>query len=109
MNFCFSVYVGADRPALKYLYKHINTGIISKWYEIGLELLESEDEVSLERISKDHSGDAEKCTAEMLKLWLATKPEASWNLLLMALEESHIKLSTLASTINAMLLKGMLT
>ena len=74
-----------------------------------MELLESEDEPLLERISEDHCGNAEKCTAEMLKLWLARKPEASWNLLLMALEESHIKLNTLASTINPMLLKGMLT
>ena len=72
-------------------------------------LLDPGDEVVLDTINKNHPGDADKCAAEMLKLWLARKPEASWNLLLMALKEPHIKLNYLASTINGMLLKGMFT
>ena len=69
----FNVYVGTDRPALKYLYKHVNIGITNKWYEIGVELLEPGDEVDLDTIKYNHPGDADKCAAEMLKLWLAKK------------------------------------
>ena len=103
------MYVGTDCPVLKYLYKHVKVGITNNWYEIGVELLDPGDEVVLDAISSTHHGDVDKCTAEMLKLWLARKPEASWNVLLMALKEPHIKLNTLASTINGMLLKGMFT
>ena len=109
LQFCLSVYVGTDRPALKYLYKHVKVGITSNWYQIGVELFDPGDEGALDVISNNHPGDVDKCTAEMLKLWLARKPEATWNVLLMALKEPHIKFNTLASTINGLLLKGMFT
>ena len=101
--------VGTDRPYLKYLYKHVKTGITSKWYDIGVELLDPGDEVDLDTINNNHPGDADKCTAVMLKLWLARKSEASWNVLLKALKEPHIKLYFLASSIDAMLFKGIFT
>ena len=103
------MYTGTDRPALKHLYAHVRGNIANDWYDIGVALLDPGDEVVLDTINKNHPGDADKCAAEMLKLWLARKPEASWNLLLMALKEPHIKLKYLASMINGMLLKGMFT
>ena len=109
LHFCLSVYVGTDHPLLKYLYKHVKVDITSNWYEIGVELFDLGDEGVLDAISNNHPGDVDKCTAEMLRLWLARKPEATWNVLLMVLKEPHIKLNALASTINAMLLKGMFT
>ena len=105
-NFCF---VGTDRPALKHLYAHVRGSIAKDWYDIGVALLDPGDEVVLDTINKNHPGDAEKCAAEMFKLWLARKPEASWNVLIMALQEPHIKLNALASTIDALLFKGMFT
>ena len=103
------MYTGTDRPALKHLYAHVRGNIANDWYDIGVALLDPGDEVVLDTINKNHPGDADKCAAEMLKLWLARKSEASWNLLLMALKEPHIKLNYLASTISGMLLKGMFT
>ena len=103
------IYIGTDRPALNYLYKYVKIGITNHWYEIGVELLDPGDEVVLDTINNNHPGDAGKCTAEMLKLWLARKPEATWKVLLKALKEPHIKLNFLASTINAMLFKGIFT
>ena len=47
-----------------------------------------------------------KCTAEMLQLQLARKPEASWGQLLEALKEDNIKLTALVSEIERMLSEG---
>ena len=68
-------------------------------YDIG-------DEAVLDAIKKNY-GDANKCAAEMLRLWLARKPEASWNQLLETLREPGIKLNALAAKIEGMLSKGM--
>ena len=84
-TFYICVCIGTDHPVLKYLYKHVKAGITNHWYEIGVELLDPGDEIVLDTISRNHPGDVDKCTAEMLKLWRERKPEASWNLLLTAL------------------------
>ena len=101
------MHVGTDHPALKYLYKYVKADIANNdWYEIGVELLDAGDEAVLDTIKDNHSGDANKCASEMLRLWLARKSEASWNQLLKALREPNIKLNTLATKIEKMLLKG---
>ena len=61
----------------------------------------------LNEIERDHSGDPNRCTAEMLKLWLNKKSDASWNQLIQAFRAPQIKLETLASKIEEMLSKGM--
>ena len=101
-----SIYVGTDCPALKYLYRHVKPGITNKWLEIGMELFDPGDETVLYTIASNNPGNADNCTAEMLRLWVE-KPTASWDLLLMALKKPHIKLNTLASTIDGLLVKGM--
>ena len=98
---------GTERPALKYLYAHVRDNIANDWYDIGVALLDPGDEVALDTISNNHRGDAEKCAAEMLKLWLIRKPDASWDQLLEALREPNIKLYTLAVQLEEMLSKGM--
>ena len=71
-----------------------------------MELLDVEDEPVLNTIKNNYPTDADKCTAEMLQLWLARKPEASWNRLIEALREPNIRLNTLAAKVEAMLSKG---
>ena len=99
--------VGTDRPALKYLNKYVKADIASEWHDIGVELLDVEDEPVLNAIKNNHPGDVNKCTAEMLQLWLARKPEASWDQLLEAFREPNIKLNALAVRIEGMLSEGM--
>ena len=106
LHVCVYMHVGTDRPALKYLYTHVRGNIANDWYDIGVALFDPGDEVVLDTINKNHPGDAEKCAAEMLKLWLSRKPEASWDLLLEALKEPNIKLNALAVKIEKMLTKG---
>ena len=100
-----SLCVGTDRPALKYLNKYVKADIASEWHDIGVELLDVEDESVLNAIKNNFPGDVNKCTAEMLQLWLARRPEASWNCLIEALREPNIKLNTLATKIEGMLCK----
>ena len=61
----------------------------------------------LDEIQANHPGDANKCTAEMLQLWLNSKPDASWNQLTQAFRAPNIKLEALASKIEVMLSKDM--
>ena len=108
ISFCdyVCVCIGTERPTLKYLYAHVRGNIANNWYDVGVALLDPGDEVALDTINKNYPGDTEKCAAEMFKLWLARKPEASWNQLLKSLREPHIKLNTLAVTIERMLSEG---
>ena len=103
----FLYFIGTDRPALKYLYKHVKTNITAKWYDIGVELLDDADVPALNTIKTDHPGDSNQCTAEMLGLWLEKKSDATWNQLTDAFREPNINLETLASKIDSMLSKGM--
>ena len=73
-----------------------------------MELFDIEDEPVLNIIRNDHPGDSDRCTAEMLRLWLEKKPDATWNHLIQTLREPNIRLETLASKIESLLSKGMI-
>ena len=102
------IFIGTDRPNLKYLNKHVKANITTKWHDIGVELLDVEDIPLLNTIKINHPVDADKCTGEMLQLWLERKSDASWNQLIQAFREANIKLETLASKIEGMLSKGIM-
>ena len=97
------ILIGTDRPALKYLYRYVKTNITAKWYDIGVELFDVEDESVLDTIKINYPGDSEKCAGEMLRLWLEKKPDATWNQLIQTFREPNIKLVTLASKIESLL------
>ena len=96
-------FTGTDRPALKYLYRHVIPEIASQWHEIGAELFNVDDEIVLKTIKDNNPGDA-KCAAEMLQTWQDRQPNASWDQLIQAFRD--VKLETLASKIELMLSKG---
>ena len=102
---CVYVYVGTDRPALKYLNKYVKADIATEWHDIGVELLDVEDEPVLNVIKNNYPGDVNKCTAEILQLWLARKPTASWNQLIEVFKEPNIKLNSLAVKLRECCLK----
>ena len=99
---------GTDRPALKYLFSHVREKITAagKWYDIGVQLFDVKDEQVVNTIENDHRGNADKCTAIMLQLWLDRKPDANWNQLIQALRMPSIRLDALASEIEGMLIEG---
>ena len=71
-----------------------------KWYEIGVMLLQEEEEQRLERIQSDFYMDGHriKCLS-MLQHWMSTHPEATWNDLLTALRSPGVDCPNIASDI----------
>ena len=99
------VKTGSDRPGFKYLNRHVVTPIASKWYDVGLELMEVEDERELDTIQAEPTlKDNMERAKRMLKHWLDRKPDASWNDLLNALKISAIGLNTTSLEIEGLLL-----
>ena len=60
------------------------TSLTTKWYDIGLELLDS-DTATLDLIKKNNPMDADECCTEMFKKWLESNSDASWDQLIDAL------------------------
>ena len=63
--------------------------IITKWYDVGLQLLDS-NSGALDVIKKDNSNDSENCCTEMFKKWLQCRPDASWRQLAEALTSVNL-------------------
>ena len=102
-NCSILIIIGCDRPALKHLNKYVRDDASTKWHDLGLELLEPEDEGELNQIRINHPLDNGECCKQMFELWLERYPHATWNQLIKALKE--IKLNQLASKIDDMLIK----
>ena len=93
---------GCDRPALKWLNKHVRKQISFKWRDLGLELLEQEDEGKLKQIKSNNPNDVEECCTEMFVLWLEKYSTATWNQLIQALKE--VDLNNLATEVEGKLM-----
>ena len=96
------MHIGCDRPALKLLNKHVRKEVSTKWHDLGLELLEQEDEAKLNEIKSNNSSDVSECCKEMFQLWLMKCTNATWNQLIQALKE--VDLNNLATSIEGMLM-----
>ena len=96
------MHTGCDRPALKLLNKYVRKDVSSKWHDLGLELLEQEDEEKLYKIKCNNPSNVDECCKEMFQLWLRKCTNATWNQLIQALKE--VELNNLAATIEGMLI-----
>ena len=92
-------FVGNQQPPLKYLNRYVRDSIGIKWYDLGIELLDSNDVAELDMIEADHPADHKKCCTKMFSLWLRKQPAASWNQLVEALRQPGIALITLATNV----------
>ena len=94
--------VGVDRPSLKDLYDHvvINLDAANKWRDLAVQLLPRPDqEKMLDIIAVDHPHDVVSCCKCVLKKWLDTTTDATWNELIRALRSPSVQLDYLASQI----------
>ena len=71
-------------------------GVATRWYELGLELLDSNTAV-LDVIKSDHHSSHDRCR-QIFKKWLELKPNASWSQLVTAL--NNIGLETAADNVH---------
>ena len=101
----YNIYVGSDRPKLSELHKHVKKEVSTRWYDLGLQLLEDPEQVNqLNIIQYNNSKDSEKCCAELFEYWLQVDTTASWNKLITALQQ--VQYDVLASNIKKMTSKG---
>ena len=95
-----------SRPSMKDLNKHVIPLVAIKWYDLGLELLETKHERELDTIEKDSKVEGAKtCCRKMFSKWLETQSDnASWDQLIQAVK--NIELNDVASDIEQLLLQG---
>ena len=67
--------------------EHID--ITTKWYELGLELVDSNK--ALKVIGADHPHNTNTCCRVMFEKWLENTPNASWSQLVTALDNIEMK------------------
>ena len=73
----------------------------TKWYELGLELLDDNQAKQLDIIKANSNPDVTKCCREMFKYWLDAHPTASWYKLMDALRATGIEENTVAATLES--------
>ena len=95
--------VGSDRPAIKYLHRHVAEEIACKWYDIGIELMNIEDEKRLNTMLAQHGSNSIEGSKKMLRTWLERKLDASWIRLIAALKVSSIGLNETAHNLERLL------
>ena len=95
-----------SRPSMKDLNKHVIPLVATKWYDLGLELLETKHERELDTIEKDSKVEGAKtCCRKMFSKWLETQSDnASWDQLIQAVK--NIELNNVASDIEQLSLQG---
>lgn len=70
--------------------------VATKWYELGVELLDEKEECKLDIIESNCGQDVKKSCLEMFRLWRSTNPDASWWQIVEALKSPGIDLTSVA-------------
>ena len=101
--FMLTVCIGTDKPTPSLFNKHVRNDIASKWEDLGVVLLNNEQQSMLKIIAENKPDVQHRCT-ELFNHWLDVDVNASWNKLIKALEE--INQNSLAEKIRRIILKG---
>ena len=87
-------FIGHNPPTLRLLQKVLAadlTGFSTKWYELGLQLLEECSGVKiLNEIEHDYPSNVNRCCIKMFEKWLNQQCNASWDQLLTALNDINM-------------------
>ena len=93
--------IGSDRPSLRSLHDHVVNSVAGKWKDLGVQLLPPE---MVDIIAEDHPHDVVSCCKCVLKKWLDTTTDATWNQLIKALRSPSVQLDYLAGQLEQMLI-----
>ena len=104
MSLSLSILTGRDHPALRDLAIHVIPSVATRWYELGLVLLDTKYQNELTIIEADIRNDAVTCCRKMFSKWLNTDELASWDKLIKAVR--IVQLNNVASDIEQLLLQG---
>ena len=97
---CFQ-YTESDRPSLRVLYDHMVNRVAGKWKDLGVQLLSPE---MVDIIAADHPHDVVSCCQCVLKKWLDTTTDATWNQLIKALRSPSVQMDYFAGQLEQMLI-----
>jgi len=99
----YSFLLSVVQPLLRELSNEVAPSVGSKWYALGLQLLDDQDVKVLTTIESDYRNDSETCCTKMLERWLDTVATANWEHLITGLRSPGVKLHKLANDLTAKL------
>ena len=83
---------------------HVIPPVNTKWYDLGVVLLEPKYQNELNAIEVDTRNDVATCCRKMFSKWLNTDELASWDKLIKAVR--IVQLNNVANDIEQLLLQG---
>ena len=97
--YLYYVYIVSSKPTLKKLQQtKIITDVGSKWFELGIELLDEDQSTQLDIIKTNNNEVTRRC-GEMFLFWLNTHPNATWQNLVDALKAPGVELNDVAAKV----------
>lgn len=91
-----------SKPTKKKLLEHVVACVTPHWYDLGITLLNEDQESHLDVIKSNYT-DKMECCKEMFWHWLSTTADASWKKLIEALKSPAVKLTVVATDLEKML------
>ena len=80
------MFLGNSRPELKDINNYVVIKCATEWKQLGENLNIDEDLLNI--IDKDNPNNCENCCSKMLSSWLDLDPNASWSILLDAVDKA---------------------
>ena len=96
---CVHNCLAQSRPYAKDLHNLVIPHVGEKWYELGIQLLDANQESKLRSIRANYGQDVKKCCSETFEYWLETHPNCIWEQLVDALRTPAVELNNLAHII----------
>ena len=91
-----------DRPDLRDLVNLVVPIVHHKWYNLGLQLLDSKEVTFLQSLRTQYHNSCDQCR-EVFIHWLEVSKKPTWDYILKALTAESVKLTSVANGIKKML------
>ena len=91
-----------SRPSKKKILEHVVARVAPHWYDLGITLLDEDQESHLD-VMKSNYADKTECCKEMFWHWLSTNTDATWKQLTEALRSPAVKLTVVAADLEKIL------
>ena len=98
---CF--FIVSDRPALKDLANYVVPRASARWYYLGLQLFDQQDEGLLHSMKMETNKPPQEQCTEVFSHWLRTKENATWKDLIKDLNCPSVNLPNVARSVETML------
>ena len=101
LQYCIVYYLAYSKPTTKLLQNLVLPFVNDKWYRLGVELLDVEQEKELQSIESNHKYDMKNCCSKLFRYWLQTHSNANWDQLVKALRSPAVDLLVVAESVES--------